>query len=161
MTTQKRKLHVEPRPDFTELLVNVAFATSDRHKVDQHFGSAKGMLIFGIGKTEWHLLEAIEYPDPKGDTHQKLPNRIRDLHGCAAVYCVACGASAIRQLLGEDINPVKVDSGQDIHCLLSQIQAQLQARPSGWLFRSIAKHKSSKSSDSEQNRLEDLMDEEW
>ncbi|SEF62074.1 NifB/NifX family molybdenum-iron cluster-binding protein [Vibrio hangzhouensis] len=161
MTAKKRKLHVEPRPDCSDLLVNVAFATSDRHKVDQHFGSAKGMLIFGIGKSEWHLLEAIEYPDVHSDTHQKLPHRIRDLKGCAAVYCVACGASAVRQLLGEDISPVKVDSGQDIHRLLSQLQAQLKARPSGWLFRSVTKHKQPKSNESAQNRLEDLMDEDW
>ncbi|MEF1292090.1 NifB/NifX family molybdenum-iron cluster-binding protein [Vibrio sp. M260118] len=159
MIERKRKLHVEPPSDGYELAIKVAFATSDRHLVDQHFGSAEGMLIYGVAKQEWHLLEAIEYSESDGQTHQRLPNRINDLKGCAAVYCIACGASAIRQLLGEDINPVRVEPGYDIHLLLQKLQIELRTQPAGWLARALKRSQSGEGK--QQNRLQNLMDEEW
>lgn len=160
MIERTRKLHVEPPTDGYELEIKVAFATSDRHVVDEHFGSAKGVLIYGVAKQEWHLLEAIEYAKSEGQTHQKLPNRIGDLKGCAAVYCIACGASAIRQLLGEDINPVRVEPGSDIHFLLQELQIELRTQPTGWLARAL-KRSCSGEGKQHQNRLQNLMNEEW
>lgn len=137
MKISERKLHVEPRPEEEAFTLKVAFATHDRKNVDQHFGSCKSMLVYGVNVQEWHLLEAIEYAELPADTHNKLPARISDLTGCAAVFCNACGASAIRQLLEKNIHPVKVTEGREIHELLVTIQDELAGEPGGWLARAI------------------------
>ncbi|MEI8633972.1 NifB/NifX family molybdenum-iron cluster-binding protein [Vibrio sp. PP-XX7] len=89
----KRKLHVAPDPDEQDFCLKVGFMTLDRQHVDQHFGSAKTVLIYGVNRSGWHVLEAIEYPGQSDAPHHRLPTRIQDLQACAAVFCNACGAS--------------------------------------------------------------------
>ncbi len=157
--TGKRKLHIEPRPDGKHFSLKIAFATQDRQHVDQHFGSAAGVLIYGVSKQTWSLLEAVEYVSG-GDTHDRLPQRILDLHGCVAIYCNACGAAAIRQLLEQQIHPVKVLAGHGIHELLTDIQQQLKGQPMGWLGRAM-KLREQQEQVPVNKRLSQLMDEEW
>lgn len=164
MLKSERKLHVEPRPDEEQFSLKIAFATKDRVHVDQHFGTAKCVLIYGVGTQSWSLLEAIEYPDIDGKRHDKLPCRIRDLAemSCAAIFCNACGVSAIRQLLGSDINPVKVQEGADIHRLIAELQTELSGKPTGWVGRAVkAAEQETKSEKSDERRLAQLMDEDW
>ncbi|CAM3944912.1 Dinitrogenase iron-molybdenum cofactor [Vibrio aerogenes CECT 7868] len=162
MKISERKLHVEPRPAEEDFTVKVAFATHDRQSVDQHFGSCKSMLVYGVNAQEWHLLEAIEYADLSADTHNKLPTRISDLTGCAAVFCNACGASAIRQLLEKNIHPVKVTEGREIHDLLVTVRDELSGEPGGWLARAMKrKAQEDESGLKKAQRLSQLIDEEW
>lgn len=158
-THSERKLHVEPKPQEGEFPLKVAFATGNRRQVEQHFGSARGMLIYGVDNSEWRILEAIEYAEGEQKAHDRLPARINDLAGCAAVFCNACGASAIRQLLERGIHPVKVGEGADIHTLLQELQQELQGKPMGWLARSLKQV--TRAPTNEADRLQALMDEEW
>ncbi|QSX34167.1 hypothetical protein JYB87_02660 [Shewanella avicenniae] len=155
----ERKLHIEPQPREGEFPLKVAFATGNRRQVEQHFGSARGMLIYGVDKNEWRILEAIEYAEGEQRAHDRLPARINDLAGCAAVFCNACGASAIRQLLERGIHPVKVAEGVEIHSLLQELQQELQGKPMGWLARSLKQVQRAPRGEAE--RLQALMDEEW
>lgn len=162
MKISERKLHVEPAPDAGSFSLKVGFTTQDRNHVDQHFGSAKCVLIYGVSGADWHVLEAIEYADLAASAHNKLPARIGDLSGCAAVFCNACGASAIRLLLERNIHPVKVMEGMEIHKLLEGIQQELNTEPSGWLARAIKQYNLSKEPKMDKNqRLSQLMDEDW
>jgi len=160
MSISKRRLHVEPSPDASSFKVKVAFATHDRQTVDQHFGSSLGMLIYGISEQDWHLIEAIEY-SVSDRVHDKLPSRINDLADCSAVFCNACGAAAIRQLIEQNIQPIKVREGYDIHQLLSEMQQELQQGPSGWLARAMKQREDVQTAENSQQRLSQLMDEEW
>jgi nitrogen fixation protein NifX len=162
MFKSERKLHVEPCPDDSAMSLKVGFTTLDRQSVDQHFGSAKCVLIYGLNETQWHLLEAIEYSDTTSQTHDKLPTRIADLASCSAVYCNACGPSAIRQLLEKGIHPIKVTQGSNIHRLLSDLQQELKGEPSGWLARAIHNTKGARQQAADRvQRLSELMDEDW
>lgn len=162
MKISERKLHVEPCPGEDAFTLKVAFATYDRKSVDQHFGSCKTMLVYGVSAQEWHLLEAIEYAELPAKTHDKLPARIADLNGCDAVFCNACGASAIRQLLEKNIHPVKVVEGSEIHHLLVEIKEDLNDEPTGWLARAIKqKEKTEEPEVKKAERLSHLMDEDW
>ncbi|MDF0535862.1 NifB/NifX family molybdenum-iron cluster-binding protein [Shewanella sp. A32] len=158
-SNSERKLYVEPLPD-AEFQLKVAFATLDRRHVDQHFGSARSVLIYGIGREQWAILEAIEYPEDDSRTHDRLPARIRDLSHCSAIFCNACGASAIRQLLDKGIHPVKVMEGSEIHQLLDDIRQELNGTPMGWLARSL-KQLDEQPQEHCSDRLQALMDEEW
>lgn len=162
MKISERRLHVEPSPGVDSFTIKVAFATFDRKSVDQHFGSCKTMLVYGVNSEEWHMLEAIEYADVPAITHDKLPTRIADLTGCAAVFCNACGASAIRQLLEKNIHPVKVVEGSEIHRLLVEVREELQGEPTGWLARAIKQKEKTQEPDVKKaERLSQLMDEDW
>lgn len=162
MITSERKLHVEPLPNANQYSLKVAFATRDRHHIDQHFGTAKCVLIYGVSKQQWSLVEAIEYPNVDENTHNKLPARINDLESCAAIYCNACGAAAIRQLLAHDIHPVKVHEGTSIHAQVTDIQTELNGKPMGWLARALKQAERKKESTvAIEDRLDRLMDEEW
>jgi nitrogen fixation protein NifX len=162
MSISERKLHIEPAPESSQFRHKVAFATIDRQHVDQHFGSAKCMLIYGVNESSWMLLEAVEYADHPGSTHDKLPTRISDLKACSAVFCNACGASAIRQLIEQGIHPVKVREGSLIHQLLADIVNELKGEAVGWLARANKlTRKSVQQSDDAQGRLAQLMDEDW
>ncbi|WPC76287.1 NifB/NifX family molybdenum-iron cluster-binding protein [Vibrio porteresiae] len=163
MKISERKLTVKPNRNLEDFYLKVAFATETRQKVDQHFGSARGMLIYGLHQEGWNLLEAIEYTESSTTTHDKLPKRISDLEDCAAVYCNACGAAAIRQLLDNHIHPVKVMAGTDIHELLSDLKQEVDGGPKGWLARAMKQNQLlvAQASSSEAQRYEQLMDEEW
>ncbi len=77
------------------------------------------------------------------------------------MFCNACGAAAIRQLIEKNIQPIKVHEGYDIHQLLSELQQELKEGPSGWLARAMKQRDDSAAPENNQQRLSQLMDEDW
>ncbi len=140
MTDVTRQLRVldEDQPDS---LLKVAFATSDRDTVDQHFGSARSFAIYGVDPHETKLLTVTEFGDLAQDGNEdKLAVKLELLEGCIAVYCRACGASAVRQLLALGVQPVKVSEGAKITELIRALQQELKEGPSSWLAKAIKRH---------------------
>jgi nitrogen fixation protein NifX len=121
-----------------DTLLKVAFATADRRSVDQHFGSARSFVIVGVNPEQSRLLSVCEFTEFGADTSEdKLAAKLDLLDGCIAVYCRACGASAVRQLLGLGIQPVKVTEGALIDDLLDALKQELREGPSAWLAKAI------------------------
>jgi nitrogen fixation protein NifX len=77
----------------------VAFATSDRHQVDEHFGAASAMLIYAVTSDQATVVEFAQFGELDQDGHEsKLAAKLALLQGCAVVYCQAgrrLGDSAI------------------------------------------------------------------
>jgi|JFJP01.1.fsa_nt_gi nitrogen fixation protein NifX len=121
-----------------EIALKVAFATSDGKLVNQHFGSAQGFAIYAVTMEQATLLEVTEFETHAQDGNEdKLGAKLVMLEGCAAVYSQAIGASAIRQLLARNIQPVKVTEGSEITDLLAALQEELKAGPTSWLAKAI------------------------
>lgn len=121
-----------------EVSVQVAFATSDMKHVDQHFGSAQSFALYAVNPERTSLLEASQFGKLAQDGNEdKLAVKIESLKDCAAVFCQAVGASAVRQLLTHGIQPVKVTPGAEIAGLLYSLQEQLREGPSAWLAKAI------------------------
>ena len=94
------------------MTVKIAFASSDRRAVNQHFGAAGAFAIYEVGEAEARLIEVAEFIETAMDGHEgKLAAKVELLGDCAAVYCNAVGASAIQQLLLKSIQPMRVDEG--------------------------------------------------
>ena len=147
---------LEP-PDKPTLRIRVAFATSDLKKVDQHFGSAERFALFDIVPGDQQLVEVIEFGKLDHDGNEnKLLEKFVVLDGCVAVYCLAVGPSAVRQLMGLGIQPIKVAFGTSMASLMQELQTELEAGPSGWLARAIAA-KEEKPDD----RFDAMEDEGW
>jgi nitrogen fixation protein NifX len=118
--------------------VKIAFASSDRRQVDQHFGAAESFAIYQLSDDDARLVEVAEFTDSDTamDGHEgKLAAKIDLLADCAAVYCNAIGASAIKQLLARGIQPLKVEEGTLIDTLLGELNQSLQNNPPAWMVK--------------------------
>ena len=140
MSGLKRSLSVvtdEPESD----LLKVAFASSDQEVVDQHFGSATQFVIYGVNPEKKALLSLAEFDALGADESEaKLAEKLHVLDGCIAVYCRACGASGVRRLLDQGIQPVKVVEGSTINELIEALQDELKQGPSTWLAKAMQKN---------------------
>jgi nitrogen fixation protein NifX len=140
-----RRMQILPDPESTALMdtaIKVAFATSDLKTVNQHFGSAQTFAFYAVNPERGELLEVTEFGKLEQDGNEdKLGTKVALLEGCAAVYCQAIGASAVRQLVAKGVQPVKVQEGSAIAELVADLQAELVAGPSSWLAKAIARTK--------------------
>lgn len=122
------------------MTVRIAFATSDRMQVDQHFGAAEAFAIYELSDGEAKLVELAQFTDSDTamDGHEgKLASKIALLEGCAAVYCNAVGASAVKQLLAAGIQPMKVGEGASIDELLSGLNTSMACEPPAWMVKHL------------------------
>ena len=120
--------------------VKIAFASSDRRLVDQHFGAAESFALYELAEDDARLIEVVQFHDSDTamDGHEgKLAGKIALLDGCAAVYCNAVGASAIKQLLGAGIQPMKVDEGAPIDALLCGLNQSLKTELPVWMAKAM------------------------
>lgn len=156
MTTLKRQFQILDEDDDGTLL-KVAFATSNRHSVDQHFGSAESFAIYGLNPETTRLLGISEFGALEQDGNEdKLATKLDLLDGCVAVYCRACGASAVRQLLARNVQPVKVSEDVEIAELLAALQAELREGPSAWLAKAIDRQRPADTS-----KFDEMLNEGW
>jgi nitrogen fixation protein NifX len=151
-----------PGSSDAEAAVNVAFATSDMKRVDQHFGAAESFAVYALSPGRASLVEVAQFGSmPAGEgagsprlglsegvpsgfsghDEGKLAAKIEALSGCVAVYCQAVGASAINQLRIRGIEAVRVAAGTEIGGLLESLREQLQVGPEGWLASAMARHR--------------------
>jgi nitrogen fixation protein NifX len=136
-------LHVNETGMSMDTAIKVAFATSDMIHVNQHFGSAKCFAIYAVDPEQAEFLEAAQFGELAQDGNEdKLAVKIQLLEGCAAVYCQAVGASAIKQIVTQGIQPIKVHEGSTIKHLLIDLQNEMKSGPSSWLAKAINQHKS-------------------
>jgi nitrogen fixation protein NifX len=155
-----RRLHVVQSKDeskFMDTALKIAFATTDMEYVNQHFGSARSFAVYAVDMENSELMEAAQFGELAQDGNEdKLSVKIQLLDGCAAVYCQAIGASAVNQLIGKGIQPVKVHEGSKIKDLIADLQNELKAGPSSWLAKAINKHKGP-----DPNRFDQMENEGW
>ncbi len=119
-------------------ILRIAFATDDGQNVNQHFGSSKSFVIYGVNLTASSLIGVAEFcPIDDEEVDDKLAAKLEFLDGCVAVYCRACGASAVRQLLDRHVQPLKVASDSLIADLIKAFQRELVEGPSSWLAKAI------------------------
>jgi nitrogen fixation protein NifX len=137
--------------------LRVAFASSDRVCVDQHFGAASAFAIHAIDADSSALVEVAQFTETAMDGHEgKLAAKIDLLAGCGAVYCQAVGASAVQQLLTKGIQPIKVPEGTSIDVLIGVLQQELRAGPAGWLAKALARDRAR-----DERRFDAMADEGW
>ena len=129
--------------------IKAAFATSDRHKIDQHFGTASAILIYAVTPEQATVVEFAQFGDLDRDGHEdKLAAKLALLQDCTVVYCQAVGGSAIQQLLALGVQPIRVDAGTAIAPLLTDLEATLRGgQAPAWLNRAIARQRQTESAD--------------
>ena len=102
--------------------MKVAFASSDYHHVDQHFGATPRLVIYGVKENDVTLLRVVDFSVFAGHQQEKITSRIAALEDCVTLYCVAIGESVFRQLLQIGVRAVRVPAETTIEGLLQEIQ---------------------------------------
>ena len=139
----------------TSALLKVAFATADRVSVNQHFGATTGFAIYALDGERARLVEVAEFPAESMDGNEnKLADKIAALSGCAAVYCLAVGGSAVRQLVAGGIQPVRLDDEISIESLLIHLRKAIREGGIAWIDKLI-KH------DGDSHRFDRMAEEGW
>lgn len=119
-------------------MLKVAFASADRVRVNEHFGAATGFAIYSLDAERARLVEVAEFAAESMDGNEgKLAAKIAALSGCAAVYCLAVGGSAVRQLLAAGIQPIRLDDAEPIDALLAKLRAAMRDGGVPWIDKAL------------------------
>jgi nitrogen fixation protein NifX len=136
-------------------MLQVAFATDDRVRVNQHFGASVGFAIFALDGERAKLVSVAEFAEESMDGNEnKLPAKIAALSGCAAVYCLAVGGSAVRQLLAGGVQPIRLEEEASIERLLGELQKAVREGGVPWVEKALAR-------DKDAGRFDRMADEGW
>lgn len=139
--------------DTVPSMLKVAFATDDRVAVNQHLGAATGFAIYALDAASAKLVQIVEFAAEAMDGNEtKLGAKIDALSGCAAVYCLAVGASAVRQLLAGGIQPVRLDAAAPIDAILLQLRGAIRAGGVPWIDKRVQR---------DAGRFERMAEEGW
>jgi len=141
-----------------EAMLRVAFASTDRTRVNQHFGAAEGFAIYEVTPDKATLIGIGEFAEEAMDGNEdKLVSKVDFLAGCAAVYVMAIGASAIKKLMAAGIQPIRVNEVDAIDELLLEISRAMREGGVPWIDRAIAAQTKAASAD----RFAAMEDEGW
>jgi nitrogen fixation protein NifX len=141
----------------TEMLT-VAFASNDRERVNQHFGAAEGFATYQVSATGSVLIGVAEFPEEAMDGNEnKLNAKVEFLAGCAAVFVMAIGASAIKLLLAKGVQPIRIADNDSIPELLEEISEAIRNGGVQWVDRALIKAQSDKSN----RRFSEMEEEGW
>lgn len=121
--------------------MKVAFATQDLQRVDAHFGWAKNISVYDIGKNGYDFVETFTFGgDLQEDGNEdKLSPKIAAIHDCAILYVAAIGGSGAARVVANKIHPVKVNQPEPIMDILDRLQEVLNGTPPPWLRKALAK----------------------
>lgn len=139
-------------------MLKVAFASTDRVKVNQHFGAAEGFVLYNVGPDKSAPVGFAEFPAEAMDGNEdKLAAKVDFLQGCAAVFVLAVGASAIKQLLAKGIQPIRINEVDGIDELLADISKAMKEGGVPWIDRALAAQAKAKTDD----RFSQMEEEGW
>lgn len=122
-----------------ESVLKVAFASTDRTRVNQHFGAAEGFVVYEVTPDKATLVGVAEFAEEAMDGNEdKLAAKVDFLAGCVAVYVMAIGASAIKKLVAKGIQPIRVDNVDGIDDLLVDISRAMAEGGVAWIDKALA-----------------------
>ncbi len=120
-------------------MIKVAFATTDRLRVNQHFGAAESFAIYEVTPDKATLVGIGEFAEEAMDGNEdKLIAKVDFLEGCAAVYVMAIGASAIKKLMAKGIQPIRVNEIDGVDDLLDELSKAMGEGGVAWIDRAMA-----------------------
>ena len=139
-------------------VLKVAFASDNRRQVNQHFGSALGFVTYDISPQGGVVTGFADFPEEAMDGNEnKLAAKVDFLEGCAAVFVMAIGASAIKQLMSKGIQPIRIGEVDGIDDLIADVCRAMKDGGVAWIDRAVAQQTRAKSPD----RFSRMEDEGW
>ena len=139
-------------------MIKVAFASTDRTRVNQHFGAAEGFAVYEVTPDKATLVGVAEFGEEAMDGNEdKLTAKVDFLEGCAAVYVMAIGASAIKKLMAKGVQPIRINEVDAVDDLLGEISRAMNEGGVAWIDRALAAQAKAKADD----RFSTMEEEGW
>ncbi len=120
-------------------IMKVAFASSDNHHIDQHFGWAEKFSLWEVRPNQADFIGFIEVQAEGDDGEDKIKARLAALQGCALVYVTQIGGPAAAKLVAHRIHPLKSKGEENIPEVVEKLQQVLNNNPPPWLRKALLK----------------------
>ena len=121
------------------LAMKVAFASTDRVYINEHFGRAERFLIWDVGPETASFSGMVDVKSEGGDEEDRIEARTSVLADCALVYVLQIGGPAAARLVAKQIHPIKSKEHQTIAAVIEQLQDVLRNNPPPWLKKALLK----------------------
>jgi nitrogen fixation protein NifX len=122
--------------------MKVAFASTDKVHIDEHFGKAEEFYIWEIGPDEAQFTGVVQIKadaDAPGHSDDKIEARGAALADCALVYVGEIGGPAAARLVAKKIHPLKSKEREPITMAVEKLQEVLKGNPPPWLRKAMLK----------------------
>ncbi|MBN2645003.1 MAG: nitrogen fixation protein NifX [Desulfuromonadaceae bacterium] len=119
--------------------MKVAFASTDKIHIDEHFGQAEEFYIWTVGPDEAQFSGVVQVKDEGGDSADRIEARGEALRDCALVYVGEIGGPAAARLVAKKIHPLKSKTHEPIAEVVSKLQEVLKGSPPPWLRKAMLK----------------------
>jgi nitrogen fixation protein NifX len=119
--------------------MKVAFASTDKIHVDEHFGQAENFYIWTVGPEEAEFSGVIQIKENQGDAADRIEARSAALADCALIYVGEIGGPAAARLAAKKIQPLKSKTHEPIIEVIAKLQDVLKRSPPPWLRKAMMK----------------------
>ena len=134
-----RRLELVSEKERKGYSMKVAFASTDKIHVDEHFGKAKEFYLWEIGPEKAEFTGVLQVDEGTGDTDDRIEARSAALDDCAIVYVGQIGGPAAARLVQKKIHPLKSKEEEPITVIVEKLQEVLQGNPPPWLRKAMLK----------------------
>ena len=134
-----RRLDIVRDTDSKGLTMKVAFASTDRIHIDEHFGRAREFYLWEIEPEKAEFSGVLQVDEGFGDVDDRIEARSEALADCALVYVGQIGGPAAARLVAKKIHPLKSKDAEPITEVVEKLQQVLQGNPPPWLRKAMMK----------------------
>jgi nitrogen fixation protein NifX len=123
------------------LAMKVAFASTDRVHIDEHFGQAEAFYLWDVGPeaAAFSGVVQVKADSESGHSDDKIEARCAALADCALVYVAEIGGPAAARLVAKKIHPIKSKEQEPITAVVEKLQEVLRNNPPPWLRKAMLK----------------------
>ena len=121
--------------------MKVAFASTDKVHIDEHFGHAEEFYIWEISPDQAAFSGVVQVKAETeiGHSDDKIEARGAALADCALVYVAEIGGPAAARLVAKKIHPIKSKQQEPITVVVEKLQDVLRNNPPPWLRKAMLK----------------------
>jgi len=138
-----RRFEIVTSTEKKGLSMKVAFASTDKVHINEHFGQAEAFYVWEIGPEEASFSGVIQVQseaDMPGHSDDKIEARGAALEDCALVYVGEIGGPAAARLVAKKIHPIKSKEQEPITVVVEKLQEVLKGNPPPWLRKAMLKN---------------------
>ena len=123
------------------LTMKVAFASTDKVHIDEHFGQAEAFYLWDVGPeaATFSGVVQVKAESDAGHSDDKIEARAAALADCALVYVAEIGGPAAARLVAKKIHPIKSREQEPITAVVEKLQEVLRTNPPPWLRKAMLK----------------------
>lgn len=119
--------------------MKVAFASTDKIHVDEHFGRARQFYVWEVGADAAALSAVVQVQQDGEDEADRIEARCAGVADCALVYVAQIGGPAAARLVAKKVHPIKIVDQASITDTVDKLQEVLRGNPPPWLRKALLK----------------------